>query len=429
MTSYPIVDGGVDQPVRGPDRDAGAEPAAAFLMKLARALHAYGMPAHRLEQALEQVSEQLAIEGQYLVTPTSIVASIGPAARPQTYLLRVNPGQVDLAKLSELHKLVAAVAERRIGLEEAAAQVDALKERPPAYSRLVTVSSFGLASAAAAVFFDGGWGEVIAAGAVGLVIGLLVQIAARAPRFGLVLPAAAGLAAVLTTGLVQQSLAGTDLGVVPFIPIFAGLIILIPGLTLTIAVNELAQGHLVSGTARFVGALVTFLQIAFGVALGQKLVERFPGVPTEAAAGTPDALPLWMVVVALPVTAAALTVLFRAHKRHYPLILLAASLSFAGARLGTRWLGPELGVLLAAWLVGWVGHLSARHLRLPSAVTILPGILLLVPGSLGFRSLSSLLANDVLSGIEAGFTMVVIAFSLVTGLLIASLTSRSREAF
>ena len=40
-----------------------------------------------------------------------------------------------------------------------------------------------------------------------------------------------------------------------------GLIVLIPGLSLTLAMTEIATRHLVSGTARLTGALVLFLTI------------------------------------------------------------------------------------------------------------------------------------------------------------------------
>ena len=49
----------------------------------------------------------------------------------------------------------------------------------------------------------------------------------------------------------------------------------------------------------------------------------------------------------------------------------------------------------------------------------LPGILLLVPGSIGFWSLAALLESDVVSGVETAFRMVLVAVSLVAGLLLA----------
>jgi uncharacterized membrane protein YjjP (DUF1212 family) len=67
-----------------------------LLMRLARALHTYGSPSHRLEEALSAISKELGIEAQFLVTPTSIVAEIGPEASSRMFLSRVEPGDNDL---------------------------------------------------------------------------------------------------------------------------------------------------------------------------------------------------------------------------------------------------------------------------------------------------------------------------------------------
>ena len=50
----------------------------------------------------------------------------------------------------------------------------------------------------------------------------------------------------------------------------------------------------------------------------------------------------------------------------------------------------------------------------------LPGLILLVPGSIGMRSLSALVGQDVISGIETGFLAIMIAVALATGLILAS---------
>ena len=52
-------------------------------------------------------------------------------------------------------------------------------------------------------------------------------------------------------------------------------------------------------------------------------------------------------------------------------------------------------------------------------MVLVPGILLLVPGSIGYRSMSSLMERDTVAGIATAFTMVLTAVSLVAGLLIA----------
>jgi hypothetical protein len=46
-----------------------------------------------------------------------------------------------------------------------------------------------------------------------------------------------------------------------------------------------------------------------------------------------------------------------------------------------------------------------------------PALLLLVPGSLGFQSLSRLLDRETVPGVEAAFRMTLVAVSLAMGLL------------
>ena len=49
-----------------------------------------------------------------------------------------------------------------------------------------------------------------------------------------------------------------------------------------------------------------------------------------------------------------------------------------------------------------------------------PGLILLVPGSLGIRSLSALLERDVLSGVQTAFATTLVAIALATGILLAN---------
>ena len=52
---------------------------------------------------------------------------------------------------------------------------------------------------------------------------------------------------------------------------------------------------------------------------------------------------------------------------------------------------------------------------------LVPGVLLLVPGSTGFRSLALLVDQQVVIGIDAAFATLLTAASLVAGLLMAEM--------
>jgi uncharacterized membrane protein YjjB (DUF3815 family) len=203
----------------------------------------------------------------------------------------------------------------------------------------------------------------------------------------------------------------------------AGVIILIPGLTLTTAFTELSSRHLASGTARLAGALVLLLGITFGIALGGKMVTLITG-PVPAI--DPVGMPGWTLGVALITTPLAFVVLLRAEARDAGYIILAGALAFLGARVGGQVLGPELGAFGGALLTGIGSSWYSRITNRPSQITLVPGLLLLVPGSIGLRSLTSMTEGNVLLGVEGAFRMGLIAVSLASGILIARLVSPKR---
>ncbi len=49
------------------------------------------------------------------------------------------------------------------------------------------------------------------------------------------------------------------------------------------------------------------------------------------------------------------------------------------------------------------------------------GILVLVPGSIGVRGVKALMDDDVVSGIQFGFSMLTIALSIIVGLFVSHL--------
>jgi uncharacterized membrane protein YjjB (DUF3815 family) len=42
-----------------------------------------------------------------------------------------------------------------------------------------------------------------------------------------------------------------------------------------------------------------------------------------------------------------------------------------------------------------------------------------VPGSVGFRSITNIIANDPVAGLQTALTMIITAVAIVTGLLLA----------
>jgi uncharacterized membrane protein YjjP (DUF1212 family) len=407
-----------EAPAAGP----GAEPVGrevALLLALGRALHLYGAPAHRLESALAEVAHSLGIQAALFSTPTALFATFATDGRRETHLERLAPSEVDLGKLGDVDGLAQRLV--RGELDPAAAQraLQELLERPARYGPALSIVAAAALSAGFAAILRAGWGAVAAAGVCGLVLGGL----------GVALSRSADLRRLreLLGALVVSVLAvaiGPRFGASPPVVTLAGLILLVPGLAVTRAVSELAQGSLVSGTSRLFGAILTFLMLGFGVLLGGRLAEVFLGVP-QVAPGAP--VPLWAVQVAVVVAGLSFTVLLGAAPRDLPWILVAGLATFwVSAESSAAW-GPELAAFVAALAVGVGSNAYSRLARRPALITRVPALLLLVPGSLGYRSVGSLLVQDALTGVQYAFTVAILVVALVAGLLAASAVLPARQ--
>src|SRR5262245_37184120 len=288
--------------------------------------------------------------------PTALFASFEDPDGQRTYQIRIEPGGVNLEKLTLLDETASAVAQGRLSPSEGGARLDAIMAAPPRYGPLATTLAFAVASGAASRFFDAGPHELAAATSIGLLTGLLAVASGRVTPLGRVFePLASALAAFVATAAARF---------VPpvsfYVATVAGLIVLVPGFPLTVALTELATRNLVSGTARLMGAVGTFLAMGFGVAFGTTLGTRvFGSAPVTASPTLPD----WPLYAALVVAPLGFTILLRAHPREAPWIILSGSLGFFGARTGARLLGPEIGAFLGAFAVSAFGNLYARLVR------------------------------------------------------------------
>lgn len=392
----------------------------AFVLELGRALHRYGAPAHRLEDAMSQVSARLGLHGEFFSTPTSLMAMFGRPENHHTSMMRVEPGEMNLEKLALLDELVDDVVSERLSSRAGLRRVREIAESPPRYGALTLLAAYGTASGAVARFFGGGLADIGVGAAIGLAIGGLALALTRNTAGTRVFELVAAFVAAMMAAIAAALGTGASSSIVTL----AGLIVLVPGLTLTVAMSELATRNLVSGTTRLMAAIIVFLEMALGVALAERAVTAWLDSPAVATA----ALPWWTELIALAVASLALVALFQAQPRSAPVIVAACFLGFWGSRFGAWVLGPELGVWLGAFAVGVACNIYARALERPATVPLVPAILLLVPGSLGFRGVTSLFNHETLHGIEAIFSMFAVAAAIVTGLLVANAAVSPRRA-
>ena len=398
----------------------------AFVVELAEHLHAYGTTAQRLEGAIESVGKRLGLECEPWVNPTGMILAFSDPSRPAgesdtTRVIRVGLGDNDLYKLCEADRIAEDVMAGRMQIASGRDALRALSRPATWRGRAMQLLGFGLASAAVAGLLRLPWLDIATAGMIGLLIGALDILASRRPRLSEAEEALAGLLAGTVAIAVSTLVAPLNLNTV----IIASLIVLLPGMTLTNAVSELTSRHLVSGTARFAGALTTILKLTIGTAIALTIAELL-GLEPAVRAWRPQ--PDWVVWCALVLAAFAFAVLFRARRRDYPLVMAAAMSGYLISRFGGEAFGPQSGVFLAALVTTAAGNLYARLANRPGALIRLPGIIMLVPGSIALRGVISLVqAQDIGAGQDAAMAAINTLMALLAGLLFGNLLASARR--
>ena len=183
----------------------------------------------------------------------------------------------------------------------------------------------------------------------------------------------------------------------------------------------LATAFCAASVAVATGSLV--LAVAAAIALG---IAEFAGFAPDVRALRPQ--PEWVVWCALLLGAYAFAVLFRAHRRDYPLVMLSAITGYLISRFGGEWVGAQAGLFLSALATTAAGNVYARWRNRPGALVRLPGLIMLVPGSIALRGVIRLVqAQDIGAGQDAVLLALNTLMALLAGLLFGNLLVSARR--
>ncbi|HEV2538573.1 MAG TPA: threonine/serine exporter family protein [Frateuria sp.] len=404
----------------------------AFLVELARRLHQYGTSAQRLETAIAGSALRLGLAADVWSSPTAIIISFAEVSRGEeglaqvTQVMRLSPGDVNLTRLCEADAIADRAIAGELDLREGFRLLRELGRPDTRRAQAAVVGSYGLSAASiAALFLHSSWVDLVVAGAIGLVIGLITVLSATRPRLAVASDAISALVATASAIVVSAFVVPLAVKSV----VLAALIVLVPGMSLTTAVREISSQHLVSGMARMGGAIATLLKLTFGTVAASQVCAALGVHPS---ARTLPVLPSWTDWPSLLIGALGFAILFRAARRDWLVVVGAVFVGY----LATRWggllsgaiPGAPFGVFLGGLLLGALANLYARYMHRPGAVVREPGIILLVPGSVGFRSVSYLFERDTTLGMDSFILLITLLISLVAGLLFGDLLVSPRRS-
>ena len=230
-----------------------------FLTDYGLALHKHGLAAHNLESVMTNVAHALRTKVDVFSTPTLLLLSLESEEGERLQIAkRLRPGDVNLDRLSLLDELGDSLIANGLNVEAAQRRLSAINRKKANYPAWLKTLSYGIVALAVAIIFSGSPIEILVSGIGGLIVGFISNYLAKAFNIERSLEFLLAFVISLFTygcfSLMTYFHLGFEFN--SNLVNISSLIYLVPGVSLTISMAELATENLVSGTARLMGAVM-----------------------------------------------------------------------------------------------------------------------------------------------------------------------------
>ncbi len=396
-----------------------------FILKLGKMLHKYGSPSFRLEAYLTEIATHFGVHASFISTPTSLSIVLWSDRHEDEYnhSARMQPGELDMNALSLTDELAFELISGNISLAEADKKLDEIDKMPSPYGKRLTAMAFGLSTSAFAMLMGAGWSEIFYAGLLGVMVYFWTLWALRSKRVNLMLePVASFSVGFIACAINHYSASGFNIWLI----ILSSLIILVPGLSLTMGLAELSSRNMVSGTVRVMDACMQLFKLYFGAFLGVSLGYQLFGQQELALAET---LPFWVNWLGVLMLSVGLVAIFRTRLKHLPWAVASTFIAYGASTWSSAYLENGLGAFVGAFALGVFANAFSRIVNAPSSIVAMHGLIVLVPGSKTYIGLNSFISGqDIIKTDHIGQETFLILMSLVAGLIFANVVMPTRKA-
>lgn len=330
-------------------------------------------------------------------------------------MLRMNPGRPNLRKLALLNEIFDALQQHRITIDEAILQLRTIDERCPPPKAPVSALAFVGVAVGVAVLLGGGVNELVVAALIGVTTGVLSFFTNRNAVMERLFEVFAAFAATVIVAAYSRFIVPVNL----YISIVAGVVVLLPGYSLTLALHELANQALIAGTARLGRVFAILLQLGCGAFLGFAVVGA-SFINTADVRPHPVGPPYWIAAIVL--LSVGLSIDLDARLRDFTWVFLASIVALGTSYYFNLLPMHQVTPFIAALVCGLVANGGARYLRVPQPVFLVPALHVLVPGSLSYQSVLWVVsAHNYADAATLAINAVIAAILIVAGLLLSQL--------
>lgn len=392
-------------PLGEPDTHSHAD-IAAMLRELGIALVEVEQPTNQIAIRLRQIAARYTTaKVSVVVLPTVLLIQIGTAAYEVDVTNRITT-QLNLAgRIDAIAELAEAGA---ISPADAVEAVAAARQTAPRFGPVTGVLGYAITTLGFGLVMNPTWASLWGYVFLGTVVGVIVVAARPYPSLRPVVPPLSALVVTLLATWFVADAANDGLLRV----ITPALVAVLPGIALTIGALELASSAIIAGSSRVVFGMTQLGLMVFGLAAGLHIAGPLAPQQPSAQMGS------WSLYVAIVVIGIGLYIYLSGPPGSLIWLTAAVAVALLGQQFGGLFLSSSHSAAVGAFLVVPFVML-VRHVKgaPPSIVMLLVAFWTLVPGALGFESLSEAATHVDPDVTTLGVTVAAI-FSIALGTLL-----------
>jgi uncharacterized membrane protein YjjP (DUF1212 family) len=400
---------------------ASAEAVAHCALQVGRILLQNGGDTGQVQRAIKRLADACGFEAHLLVTYEGLLLTlVGPDTFRTKVGSRIPAMNVGMSALVSVYDILDRIESGTMELPEAQAALDQLEHQPPAYNHVLVAAALGLTAASLSRLFGGDWS---AFGVCWIAVTLATLLRQELGRRGLS-PVLVAFAVACVSGLLGGLGARLLHSSTASLCLVASGMVIVPGVPLINGVQDMIRNHASTGVARI--GFAFFVIAAIG--LGLEVASAVSGVPLPLDA------PSLPVPLAEDAVFSALAALGFAFLFSVPLRLAWACVLCGLCSHTVRSLcmhaGLDIvaGTLIGALVTGGMATVFARRLAAPAATFAFPGVVAMIPGVYGFRTVTGALrivsAGPVPSAalvdatVGLGVTVVLMTAAIAIGIAV-----------
>ena len=332
-----------------------------------------------------------------------------------TRIYNVPEVDINLSKIESVNALSRRITQKNITIEEIESelnQIDTMSD----YSFFWRLVAYTLGASGFSYAIGSSITDSIIAGIIGLILGVYMCTIKRILSSDVLITILGSILIALLGNLFIHFELGSNLSVI----LLGAMIDIVPGVPFVNAIREYSQNNYNTGITLMMGALLTCISMAVGVAVVQSLLFNTQMIPLYTSnLDTNSLTSMFMRSIMAGIGTTAFAILFRVAKQHFIDCTILGFISwFLFLTLSSLQSNVMLSIFISGFIIAIASRILAVKRKCPAIVFLMTSLFPLLPGLSFYRSIYYMLMGQETIAISFAKESFLIAFTIAISIVI-----------